>query len=433
METMAPLVRAVIRAFYTDEYAVIIEPLLREPFYLEDDERTKGKLSQKFGGISSRRIRQILAQLELHSLVHKKEILVQLLPGEEEGENVTEETMIVESSMGEGGDQQQRIVRVKRFFYYIDFVHFVKLLSLRLSQCSELIQTTMSSQAGDVTQSTKYVCSECDRKFDVFDAMNINFMCPDDFTPLQEEASVGAAVTTNSGTSLTPQMVDWLKEKFRLQMAGELDQRDNIGDLLKQAQHAGPNLPENDPAKRIQQQENERRRLEALAIRNQESLPDVQEGATIIMSTEQRNAAELAPWLQVSSITGQMTEDAFRDKEERQARRARLEQAEVVNKESKANTAQDEDIQRIIKEAEEIKRRADQAAIGNFSPRIGNVEPAPNGAIQGGNPDAVFTFSNGKSVKAGDINENNLEVLREECPDDEYDAFFKFVHDNVVF
>ena len=125
METVAPLVRAVVRAFYSDEFSAVIEPLLREPYYMEDDEQPKGPLSQKLVGISASRIRRTLNKLEQHSLIQRKEIVVQ-------------------GALVDLEQNERQGVKTKRFFYYIDFVHFVKIMTLRLAQIPRLIESNQT-------------------------------------------------------------------------------------------------------------------------------------------------------------------------------------------------------------------------------------------------------------------------------------------------
>ena len=406
METVAPLVRAVVRAFYADEFSVVIEPLLREPYYMEDDDQARGPLSQILGGLSATRIRRTLSGLVQHSLVQKKQIVVQgLLVNVEENER-------------EGS-------KTTRYFYYIDFVHFVKILSLRLAQIPRLIET---SQSVDPLASMAFRCPTCEKSYDVLDANHSRMMCPDDGTDL---VAIDVAPSTGLSSTVTSRaQIDALLKRFQVQMSGELDQRDNIHGLLKQAQNLGRNIPENDPKRRLDEQEREKRRLEALARENQEGLPEVGEAMMVSGGTQKQRAGEWS-WLQ-KNVKGELTEDAIKDAEERELKRSRMESAKALDHASSRGAESDDYVRAYEQQRREELARLQQQQQQTVQEQIISVAPASAPATST-NSDAVFSFQDGGSIRAGEVTDDNLDKLIARCNVIEYDAFVNFLKENTAF
>ncbi|KAH9260224.1 hypothetical protein BASA81_001393 [Batrachochytrium salamandrivorans] len=381
METVVPLVRAVVRAFYTDEHAIVVEPLLRDPYYLEDDNQAKGALSRKFGWIASKIIRQRLAALVEHSLVQKKEILV---------------TINLET-----GDSDMS--RHKRDFYYIDFVHFVKVITLRMHMIPQFI-----FQSKREAVKPEWTCfPDCNqgRIFSLLDVVQFRtnmstgcFSCPTCGSDLEEREPPAATTATGE------QSYEGVDEKFKQQILGEMDFRDGIREYMTQAQHTGTDLPDNDPAKKFKKLELESKRLKLMnlqAERAQEEEDDYRKAATISAGDK-----VMPSWFKTNA-KGELTEDAIQDDKQRKLR----------NQSARADEQQEPD-DYVQNYQQQMMAQAAQAA----PPDGGNEDRAQENVQY-----PVFTFKSGRRVeKRPDMTQDELNALVEACPEDEYENLVAF-------
>lgn len=376
METIAPLVRALVRAFYPDKYAVVIEPLLCEPFYLEDDEMPTGPLSAKFSGLSSTSIRRVLGILVKHSIVQKKEIL-------------TETTKDDDSSVA--------VSKVRRFYYYIDFVHFIKILSLRLEQMRQHIGSDRGRE--DLVE-VPYVCQNCHETLDMMTASRFDFTCQTCGCALEEVIS-GEAASSQAKS-------ETLHRKFLEQITEERDQRDGMVTLLKSAHNLGSRIPLNDPFRKMREIANEKRRAELPQVDDPEPSPKAGDAVAVSRGV----ALELAPWLRTTA-TGELTEDALRDTEARDSKRIQVDDSPTLASQRNREDDYAADYERI---------KLAELETGQGLATVLLNEPAPTI-----HRDGLFLFQDGGSIRAGDITEDNLEELRDRCTIEEYDAFVMFL------
>lgn len=381
METVVPLVRAVVRAFYTDEHAIVVEPLLRDPYYLEDDNQAKGALSRKFGWIASKIIRQRLAALVEHSLVQKKEIMV---------------TINLET-----GDSDMS--RHKRDFYYIDFVHFVKVITLRMHMVPQFI-----FQSKREAVKPEWTCfPDCNqgKVFSLLDVVQLRtnartgcFCCPTCGSDLEEREPVLAAA--NAADSY-----EGVDEKFKQQILGETDFRDGIREYMTQAQHTGNDLPDNDPAKKFKKLELESKRLKLMSQQAegaQEEEDDHRKAATIAA------ADKLMPSWFKTNAKGELTEDAIQDDKQRKLRNQSARADEQQGPDDYVQSYQQEMMAQVVQAA------PPDAAVSEERSQEDVRYP-------------VFTFKSGRQVeRRPDMTQDEFNALAEACPEDEYESFVTF-------
>jgi transcription initiation factor IIE alpha subunit len=383
METIVPLVRAVIRAFYTDEHAIVIEPLLRDPYFLEDDQLARGSLSRRFGHVASKRIRQLLDTLVEHSLVQKKEILV---------------TIDLDLGNVDGS-------RHKRDFYYLDYAHLIKILTYRFHMISQFI--FKSKREAIVPEWTCDPDCSDGLKYSLRDTVSLKIhpqsgklLCPNCGAILIEVDQVG-------NNNATEDSYEGVNEKFRSQLTGEVDYRDGIQDLLHRAQNLGTDLPENDPAKRIKALDLASRakkaRLEGRM--NNINLDDPDDAFNYSESIAGgRIDKEMPEWFQ-TTVSGEKTSDFMMDEKERKTKMPLF----------STETGQDAYVLQYEKEMM-------NSVIQEES--IPNLVVVVNKSINSG---PVFVFKSGRKVyKNHGLSSDEWDELVDACPDDEYEAFASF-------
>lgn len=407
METCGPLIRAFLRAFYPDSYCVVIEPLLREPFYVEDDDQIHGTLTRAMGGeINAHWVRGMYKRLVDHSLVLCSSLGVK---GNEEEE----------SGLREGRRRTQHT------FYYIDFIHFIKIAMYRVSQ----MQTEIAARFKvDISTVDFYACPLCKRKYNMHEAQTRisggMLLCKMDDVPLEEVQENEASSSTGNGGA------EELKAKFLAQMSGARDLRDGINEYLQVAKKKGKLLEANNPEKTIKlEQAALQRKIDAENLASGKGGASANTDAAFTVTTAQRMATEQKSWLQISSVTGEQTEEAILDEKERARKRPRVDQNSVQNQDDK----QDEYMKNYDAQLRHLKEMAaatpapieEDASVTIKTTHIA-IDDRPKSS------DAVFTFEDGRSVVAMDMTESTLEEFEDRCSLTEYENFMQFVSEHCA-
>ena len=217
------LVRATIRAFYTDEHVAVTEALLREPFYLYDDQqKTDGSLSHAFGGLPYTKIRKILEHLRADSLV---------------------DTQSVENKL----------------YWFVHFPHFIKVVRLRVSMLSVI--ANQNARAGNSvgtdlnTAKGLWRCPECDERSSMLEALT--HKDPVTFAFLCRECD---AVLVESKTVVQKNVVAAKKDaqalvrRIRTQTHARPGLHDGIVELIEKCDHVALYVPENVPFAALSQE-----------------------------------------------------------------------------------------------------------------------------------------------------------------------------------
>lgn len=279
MQQAAQLVRAVLRAFYTDEHCAVVEALLRPPYYLLDDNTTRSPMGEALGGLHALKARQLLRDLHGHSLVY---------------------------TFVDGGNT----------YWYIDFVHFVKVVHLRMWAVDRHIESGAALEA--VHQSPEYKCPRCGSEFTAIDALEAAFVCTRDGTKLE---GVRNAPSTSAASVEPAARAPDLKHKFEVQTSAAHGLRDGIRELLAQLNAAADEVPENHPLARIHAAQQELRAREEQLLGGDRRGAAGAPGDDILYAQElgidsRRDLARepriVPEFLHYSSVTGELTEEGLR-------------------------------------------------------------------------------------------------------------------------
>jgi transcription initiation factor IIE alpha subunit len=189
------LVKKVVQCFYSDYHMVVVNCLLREPFYLCDDINHNAGLNDSLS-ITPRLTRQLLHDLHSHGLVQREQYK-------------------------------------KKYYWFIHMPYFIKMVKLRLFKTREFIVEQNNSN----TERIIFTCRECKRIFeknevvDCYDMLRRTLCCSICDGELEDsKKSVGR--------------VDIL-QKFD-------DQVYNVfGPLLKRCDNQAEQFPDNIPSKKF--------------------------------------------------------------------------------------------------------------------------------------------------------------------------------------
>ena len=388
MDVVVPLFRAFVRAFYADDVVGVCEPMLREPFFIEDDFNARGVVTRSLGWINAKKVRQLLDLLVNHGLV-------QITKDSEVRVDLETKNLLPRSQ--------------KRRFYFIDFVHFVKVATLRIYQIKQFILKAQRESVSDI-----WYCNKCERSYDELDAaiLEMNpktgvFVCPTCKSDLTLQQ-------THSNTLPTG-----LVEKFSKQMEGEVDQRDSIADFLKRAHSLGDRLPQNDPLIKVKKIERE------ITARNQAESKNQQEESNYLSQQEQNGSGlqqdtALMDWFRTNQ-EGELTDAAIIDQKHRESKRMRN-SANNDNKDKDADLEeylarrQQEKLNQVAAQEEEERLQAEHAK---------NEEQVSGQAIV--EEEDIFTYSDGTKRTFLEIT-NQWSESFSSCPIVDLDRLVEFVN-----
>mmetsp|Transcript_2851 Transcript_2851/g.7111 ORF Transcript_2851/g.7111 Transcript_2851/m.7111 type:complete len:445 (-) Transcript_2851:140-1474(-) len=203
------LVRTIARAFYDDEAIVVLDALCREPYLIDHEQAGRGPLEDKFG-IQAKQVRRVLQALHDDCLVEK----------------------YVRNYRDPRAPKGTR--KKKRTFWYINYLHFVKLVRLRLFFMDKIISEEAEKR---MTEEAMYHCDLCGSDYDLLTAFHNQrddqFFCEkcyredDQVIFLVERGGPEAAAKTGGGSRSQN-----LKHKKDEQMAEVPGLRDGVMEIL---------------------------------------------------------------------------------------------------------------------------------------------------------------------------------------------------------
>mmetsp|Transcript_44700 Transcript_44700/g.71417 ORF Transcript_44700/g.71417 Transcript_44700/m.71417 type:complete len:452 (+) Transcript_44700:77-1432(+) len=326
------LVRTVARAFYDDDAILVLDALCRNPYLIDHEQAGRGPLEEKFG-LQSKQVRRTLQSLYDDSLIEK----------------------YVRNYKDPGAVKGTR--KKKRTFWYINYLHFVKLVMLRLHFMIKVISDKEEEQ---VTTDKLYFCPNCKEEYDLLTAISsqdmetAQFFCQKCERDLDEKIFLKenkAQVKTKKSASGAKTLS--LKEKRSTQILEDVGLRDGIEDLLKKIKEfpipPSTNLPSDHIETEIQvhKEKVEKEKHgggggggghgggghgEAGSFVNQSGqnvqVKILSESGMAAQAEEKKattvdySAAELPAWMQ-RDVTGAISSSAIQDAQERQAKRQR--------------------------------------------------------------------------------------------------------------
>mmetsp|Transcript_14080 Transcript_14080/g.25171 ORF Transcript_14080/g.25171 Transcript_14080/m.25171 type:complete len:448 (-) Transcript_14080:28-1371(-) len=334
------LVRTVARAFYTDDAIVVLDALCREKYLIDHEQPGRGPLEDKFG-IQAKQVRKVLQGLHDDCLVEK----------------------FVRNHRDPTAPKGTR--RKKRTFWYINYLHFVKLVLLRLHL---MVKAINEQEDGQNLKDTMYCCPQCGSRFDMLTAIQQQhedaFNCAkcyrelDEIIHLVEEAPNKA----NNGKRHSPALK--LREKRKEQIAELPGIRDGLEEALHRVQTFPIPPPTNLPGDHIENallehKEQQERQAEAEAngtayngdhpsgthnswindsgqsvqvkilqagAKTSEQMQKTAESSAVPDSTER----SLPAWMTLD-VTGKKSSNAIQDERERAAKRQKSAAAATAN------------------------------------------------------------------------------------------------------
>jgi len=218
-------------------------------------------------------------------------------------------------------------------YYYIDFVHFIKLVRLRFVRFVEHLAQGPGATANAV-RIKEFQCPECHREYSQLDVVSLfdmsrnNFACERDNTLLRKIADTKAAYSDSANLNSAE-----LRRKFDVQTSKELGQREGIVKFLEQLDGKAAFLPENRPSLRLLKERVEEVRQERAATMRASGRRD--DGSSmvdvrVVAGASGDSTAELMPFLAVSSVTLQETEEGLESRLAQEAKRRRFGEAQAA-------------------------------------------------------------------------------------------------------
>jgi transcription initiation factor IIE alpha subunit len=384
MEDVRLLARAVIRAFYTDEHAVLMEPLLNEPYYLRDDQTTFGSLYQTMGGLHAKKSRQVLTELVEHGLIGKWESQTEVEKGQ------------------------------KVYYYYCDFVHFVKTVYLRIHLMEKRMQDDSSERVAANTP--EFQCPKCNRTFTVMDALKScpesitgTFTCPDDRSVLN---------TIQNVTNMKKKASSETYKQFEIQMKSERDLRDEgIKPLLERINANASGIVEIRPPFRKRTADgitNSDGKNPGSGSGNSSSKTRLDNDIYLEESVEKiRPGSQVPTYLQHSSVTGEKTEEANVKERERYERELR---EKTQANEAQQIAASTEFWKKQMEMDEQLRQQQQQQNNNNTSTsnNNNNETTTTQSPTSLDNNNVIYVTVGGKRIAIENVTEADIDKMTEE-------------------
>lgn len=143
------LVQSVARAFYPDDYIVVLDCLCERRYILDSEKSGKSPLEEVFR-CPPKQIRTILKDLHREGLIQQKELLY----------------IDFHAALTVG----KHLRKSRKIFWYINYRHFVQLASLRVSLMKKEIEKTLTNKL--LTTSNAFTCPSCQKTYSMIDAQS---------------------------------------------------------------------------------------------------------------------------------------------------------------------------------------------------------------------------------------------------------------------
>eukprot|EP00924_Labyrinthula_sp_SR-Ha-C_P013638 augustus_masked-scaffold_5-processed-gene-8.24-mRNA-1 protein AED:1.00 eAED:1.00 QI:0/-1/0/0/-1/1/1/0/405 len=141
------LVRSVARAFYPDDYIVVLDILTIRKYVIDTETSGKSPLEAQFN-LTPKQVRTILKDLNREGLIQYKET----------------QYINYHAALTEG----KALRKSKRILYYINYRHFYQLVLLRISLLKKLIEKNDTKKI--VNDNQAFLCPSCGRFYSILQA-----------------------------------------------------------------------------------------------------------------------------------------------------------------------------------------------------------------------------------------------------------------------